>query len=274
MMFTCFCSLFKLTYVCVIEEDMWVPLVERNSASALTSCQLRSRLSQVGNTSESCLFQSLNFMFGLNVSEGVTAGSDVYFNKTVWINSGQVRGLQTAGVFVFLSSAEFGVSVKDFPVSWSRASRVDVELREVDAVVVQILLLLQTVKFNQQVSNEHLPGPEFRRVSDPYRPDRSVHPKTGRWQTSFLHSHNSKTTSCFSTALTSVLLLQDRKVSCRDRDTHCEDRQVRQTGRTDGQTGVTCSLRVLSSSVFRSSKSSMFTSSGISSSWTTQLSIS
>lgn len=52
------------------------------------------------------------------------------------------------------------------------------ELREVDAAVVQILLLLQTVKFNQQVSDEHLPGPEFRRVSDPYRPDWSVHTKT------------------------------------------------------------------------------------------------
>lgn len=101
----------------MIEEDVRVPLVERNSVSTLTSCQLRSRLSQVGNTSESRLLQSLNIMLGLNVSEGVTAGSDGYLNKIDLINSGQMRLLQTAGVFVFLSSAEFGVSVKDVPVS-------------------------------------------------------------------------------------------------------------------------------------------------------------
>lgn len=75
-----------------------------------------------------------------------------------WINS-------SIGVFVFLSAASRqevepsrvgAVSVHHLPVSWSGARRADVELRKVDAVVVQILLLLQTLKFEQQVTDEDL----------------------------------------------------------------------------------------------------------------------
>lgn len=46
--------------------------------------------------------------------------------------------------------ASFGVrllSVQHLPVRWPRAARVDMQLRQLDAIVVQILLLLQTVKF-------------------------------------------------------------------------------------------------------------------------------
>lgn len=81
-------------------------------------------------------------------------------------------------------------SVQNLPAAGAGTARVDVELGELDAVVVQLLLLLQTLQLGQQLADERLRAETRDGVSGsgPAGPRGPV--------------------------LTSVLLLHERRIAC------------------------------------------------------------